>query len=102
MGNDTLKQKQEIRSKLESELYVERYDTFKESVKMINMALQAFNVNYQYVYDDFCTDFTNECVNYIDEHPDVDMRDPGQMSIYTLPIIMSMVENVKNKYGLTQ
>jgi len=87
---------------LESELYVERYDTFKESVKMINMALQAFNVNYQYVYDDFCTDFTNECVNYIDEHPDVDMRDPGQMSIYTLPIIMSMVENVKNKYGLTQ
>jgi hypothetical protein len=100
MDEDLEKKKKEIKDKLENELYVERYSTFRESVELINAALDSFGINYQYTYNVFCKDFTSECLNYIDKHPNVDMTDPRQMMTYTFPIVMSIVENVKNKYGL--
>lgn len=96
---DVEKQKREIKLKLENELYVDRYDSFKESVFLINEALKSFNINYQYSYDEFCADFTQECLKYIDEHPTVDMTAPKEMMLYTLPIVMAIIENTKNKYG---
>lgn len=100
MENEINKHKEELRLKLETELYVEKYDTFKQSVEMLNLALDSFGINYNYNYNEFCEAFTNECMEYIDNHPNVNLLDPIQISVYTLPIILSMVEKTKNKYGL--
>jgi hypothetical protein len=100
MDESVEKKKKDLREKLENELYVDRYDTFKESVELLNAALKSFNINYQYSYDEFCVDFTNQCLKYIDDHPSADMSDPRQMMVYTLPIIMSIVEEAKNTHGL--
>jgi len=92
--------KKEFKDRLTNELFIERYDSFKESIILINMALESFRIDYQYTYDQFCIDYTNECMEYMDNHPDVDMMDPTQLYFYTLPIVMSIVEKAKNKYGI--
>lgn len=92
--------KKELKDKLENSLYVERYDTFKESVELINLSLISFRINHQYNYNEFCSEFTEACLEYVEKHPDVDMTDAKQIIIYTLPIVMSIVEKAKNKYGL--
>jgi len=38
-------------------------------------------------------------MNYIDNHPGVNMLAPKEMMLYTLPIVMTIVDNAKNKYG---
>jgi len=98
MKNNILEHKQDVKFKLESELYVEGYGLFKNSVELINLALECFGINHQYDYDEFCTDFTIECLEYIDKHPNINLLDPEQMSYYTLPIILSLIEKVKNKH----
>jgi len=100
MNDDVESKKKELKERLESDLYVDRYSSFRESVELINKALESFNINYQYTYNEFCSDFTNECLKYIDEHPKVDMTDPQQMMVYTFPIVMSIVDRAKNKYGI--
>jgi len=92
--------KKNVKEKLENELYVDRYNTFKESVELINTALDIFKIDYHFTYNDFCSEFTNECLNYIDEHPTVDMLDTRQMMVYAFPIIMSIINNAKNKHEL--
>jgi hypothetical protein len=92
--------KKEFKERLTNELFIERYDTFKQSISLINMALENFRVNYQYTYDQFCIDFTNESMEYMDKHPEVDMMDPMQLYFYTLPIVMSIIDKAKNKYGI--
>ena len=99
MIDDIEERKKDLKEKLEVDLYVDRYSTFKESVELINQALETFNVNYQYLYNEFCVEFTNECLKYLDDHPDADMLDPGYMMVYTMPIVMNMINNAKNKYG---
>lgn len=98
MNDDIEKRKKELQIKLESELYVDRYDTFKQSVLLINKALIYFNIEFEYTYDVFCADFTEECLKYMDDHPDIDMMDPNEMITSVFPIVMSMIKNVKNKY----
>lgn len=100
MEKDINKHKEEVRLKLESELYVESYESFKQSVEMLNLALESFGINHKYDYDGFCTAFTDECLEFIDSHKGIDLLNPSQISFYTLPIILSMVEKAKNKYGL--
>ena len=98
--NDLESRKRELKEKLENELYVDRYSTFKECVDLINGALDTFKINYNYTYNEFCAEFTEECLNYMDTHPNADMNDTRQMMIYIFPMIMSMLEKSKNKYGL--
>lgn len=88
-----------IKEKLSNDLYVERYETFKESVVLINKAMDIFNINYHYDYNSFCRDFTEETMRYIDNNPDVDITEYSQMYIYTPLIVMSMIERVKDVYG---
>lgn len=88
-----------IKEKLSNDLYVERYDTFKESVVLINRAMDIFDINYQYDYNSFCRDFTEETMKYIENNPDVDISEYSQMYIYTPLIVMSLIEKIKNKYG---
>lgn len=97
MTNDLETRKKELKYKLENELYVERYDTFKESVKLLNEALINIGINYTYTYDVFCLDFTKECLNYLDQNPEVDLTDANQIVLHTLKIVMSMIEATKNK-----
>lgn len=91
--------KKELRHKLENDLYVDRYSTFKESVALINEALKSFEINYEYTYNEFCSDYTDHCLKYMDEHPHVDLNDPSQIMIHTLPILLVMIDDLKNKYG---
>lgn len=93
------KKKKDLKERLENELYVDRYSTFKESVDLINLALESFGINYQYTYNSFCNDFTVECMEFLEEYPNVDMNDPQNMVIYTLPIIMSILKKKQIKYG---
>lgn len=86
-----------IKETLEKDLYVNRYETFKESVFLINEALKSFDINYEYTYDQFCVDFTEECLNYQENNPNIDMRDPEQMLFYTFPIVISIIEKAKIK-----
>ena len=97
MGNDLEIKKKELKDKLENELYVERYDTFKETVTLLNEALINIGINYTYNYDTFCSDFTLQCLKYLDLHPDVDLTDANQIVLHTLKIVMLMIEVVKNK-----
>jgi len=99
MNEELEKKKTDLRERLESELYVERYDTFKESVDLINKALEFFKIDHKYTYDEFCQDFTTECMKYMDENPKTDMNDPRQMAISIFPIVMSIVDRTKDKYG---
>jgi Mg-chelatase subunit ChlI len=99
MNEELEKRKKDLRDRLESELYVERYDTFKESVQLINQALEFFKIDHNYTYDEFCQDFTEECMKYMDEHPKSDMQDPRQMMLSVFPIVMSIIDRSKEKYG---
>lgn len=91
--------KKEFKDRLINELFVERYDTFKESVTLINEALTVLKIDYKYSYDEFCTDYVEECMIYMDENPKVDMMDQNQLYFYALPIIISMIDKIKNKHG---
>jgi len=86
-----------IKHKLENELFVDRYSTFKESVDLINTALENFGIDYHYNYNEFCTDFMTECLKFMDDHPEVDLEDTKQMAFAMLPIIMTMIFNVTQK-----
>jgi len=99
MSSDIEERKKEFKEKLINDLFIERYDTFKESITLINMALENFKMNYQYTYDGFCNDYINECMEYMDKYPTLDMMNPRQISLLTLPLILSIINKIKNKYG---
>lgn len=93
------KRKNEIRERLFNDLFVDRYDDFKESVKMINKAFESFNINYQYDYNTFCRDFAEETMIYIEDNPDVDLTQYKEMFMSTPIIVSSLVRKIKDKYG---
>jgi len=97
--NEIEKRKQEIKDRLFNDLFVEKYDDFKESVKMINKAFEAFDINYQYDYNTFCKDFTDETMLYIDENPEVDITSYKEMFMSTPIIVSSLIKKIKDKYG---
>lgn len=97
---DLEERKKEFKERLINELFIERYSSFKESLSLINEALDNININHQYNYDEFCTDYTEACLEFMDKHIHVDMMDPKQIHFYTLPILINILEKVKNKYGL--
>lgn len=92
--------KKEFKERIETELFVERYDTFKESVVLINEALKMLKINYQYSYDEFCSEYVEQCLLYMDKHPNIDMMDAKQLYFYTLPIIISLLVKAKNELQL--
>jgi len=97
--NNIEERKKEFKERITNELFVERYDSFKESISLINLALSNYNINYQYTYDQFCSDYIDECIDYMDKHPNVDMMDAKQLYFYTLPIIISIIDKAKNNHG---
>lgn len=97
MGEDLENKKRDLKHKLENELYVERYDTFKESVILLNEALVDIGINYTYTYDVFCSDFTSQCLKYLEQYPDVDLTDAEHVVLHTLKIVMLMIDVAKNK-----
>lgn len=105
MGNSNVEEKdiqikkKELKDKLENELYVDTYSTFKNSISLINEALKSFDINYQYTYDKFCIDFTEECLLYQDEHPNVNMTSSIEIMLYIYPIVISIINKKKKEYG---
>jgi len=85
----------ELKDKLENELYVERFFSFKESLNTINNVFNCFNIKFQYDYNGFCSDFTKECLDYLEKNPDIDMTSPKEMMMCTFPIFLSMIEKKK-------
>ena len=86
--------KREIRELLVNNLFVERYESFKESVDLINKAFESFELDFRYSYNNFCDDFLKECMSFMDNHSDIDIRDPKKMYVYTPIIVMHMITKV--------
>jgi hypothetical protein len=101
-SEDLEERKKEFKERLVNELFVERYASFKESIELINETLENFNINHRYNYDEFCTDYTDACMEYMDKHRHIDMMDPKQLYLYTLPILINIIEKVKNKHGFKE
>lgn len=78
-------------------LFVDSYNTLMEAVKLINKALEAMNIDYEYTYDQFCIDFANEMYEYQNKNRDCDMTDVNNIIIYTGFIIVSMINKIKDK-----
>ena len=99
MSKNIEDRKKEIREKLVNDLFVEKYSTFKESVELINQAFDIFNINYQYTYDKFCQDFTDETMKYVDDNPNIDITGYKEMYLSTPLIVMSLINKIKNEHG---
>ena len=47
--------------------FVDDYSAYKNTIKFINNDLTTSNINFQYSYDEFCTDFLNETLSNIED-----------------------------------
>lgn len=98
--NDLEKRKKEFTERLTNDLFVERYDSFKESIELINMALENFGIDHKFNYNEFCKTYIEESMIYLDNNPTVDLMDSHQLYFHTLPILMNILEKTRNKYGI--
>ena len=47
--------------------FVDDYSAYKSTIKFINNDLKTSNINFEYSYDEFCTDFLNETLSNIED-----------------------------------
>jgi len=86
--------KKDIEIKL-SEIFVEKYDFFKDTINKINELFKKYDIDFQYDYNSFCKEYINKCKNVIDENPDIDLTSNKYFLIYGI-ISASMVSDKKN------
>jgi hypothetical protein len=90
---------QEIREFLTS-LFVDKRSTFKQMVVEINRTLkEIIKIDYQYTYDDFCSDYLNLFVSFFERNPEVDYMDLELVSQYTNIILGELFIKLKIKYS---
>jgi len=94
--------KKDIKEKLFNDLFVERYDTFKNSVILINKVFESFNINYQYTYNTFCKDFAEEIMEFMDQNPNVDISEYDKIFVFTPIILMSLINKIKDEHGFKE
>lgn len=86
--------KKDIEIKL-SEIFVEKYDFFKDTINKINELFKKYDIDFQYDYNSFCKEYINKCKDVIDENPDIDLTNNKYFLIYGI-ISASMVSDKKN------
>jgi phosphoenolpyruvate carboxylase len=86
--------KKDIEIKL-SEIFVEKYDFFKDTINKINELFKKYDIDFQYDYNSFCKEYINKCKNVIDENPDIDLTSNKYFLIYGI-ISASMISDKKN------
>lgn len=91
------KRKEELIEKL-SEIFVNKYNSFKESIEKINIVFKEHNIQYQYTYNDFCREYIERCIEYMDNNPNIDLNDNnGEYFLIYTDITTSMILD-KEKY----
>lgn len=89
--------KKEILDRL-SELFVDRYDFFKETVDKLNELLARYDVDFQYDYNTFCKEYIDKCMTILEENPEIDVTDNKYFLVYGI-ISASIVSDKEKKYG---
>jgi hypothetical protein len=83
--------------------FVDDYKSYRDIVDAINKNLTELNIDYQYTYDEFCTDFLDETLKNIDK---MDLSKINQnnffvnfwkFNIYNIQSMLNnKIENLKN------
>jgi hypothetical protein len=85
--------KKNISNKL-SNLFVEKYDFFKDIIEKINNIFDKYNIDFQYDYNTFCKEYIDKCILIIDDNPDIDLENNDYFIVYGV-ISASMIIDKK-------
>lgn len=94
---DIQDKKDEISEKL-SEIFVEKYDFFKETIDKLNELFVKYGIDFQYDYNSFCKEYIDKCTGVLDENPDIDLTSDKYFLVYGV-ITANMVSEKEKKYG---
>jgi len=81
-----------------SEIFVEKYDFFKDTIDKLNDVFIKYNVDFQYDYNTFCKEYIKKCKAVIDKDPEIDLMNDKYFLVYGI-ISASMVNDKNKKYG---
>jgi len=81
-----------------SNVFVEKYDFFKDTIKKLNEIFIKYEVNFQYDYNTFCKEYIEKCMNIIDNDPSIDLTSDKYFLVYGI-ISSSMVSDKNKIYG---
>lgn len=65
-----VKNRQELLKKALIESFVDEYKIYRKTLDSINKYFNDYNIDFQYTYDDFCSEFLNHSMKNI-EHIDI-------------------------------
>lgn len=81
-------------------IFVEKRDIFKKMIVEVNNILKnSMKLDFQYNYDNFCTDYMEIFISFFKRHPDVDYMDMNMVSFYTNIILGELFLKLKIKYS---
>jgi len=80
-----------------SEIFVEKYDFFKDTIDKLNDVFIKYNVDFQYDYNTFCKEYIDKCLSVIDHNPDIDLLSDKYFLVYGI-VSASMVSDKQKKY----
>jgi len=94
----TSDEKKKLISDKLSEIFVDKYDFFKDTIDKLNKIFNKYGVDFQYDYNTFCKEYIDKCKSIIDERPDIDLMSDKYFLVYGI-ITASMVEDKRKKYS---
>ena len=94
----TSDEKKNMITKRLSEIFVEKYDFFKDTIDKLNVIFIKYNVDFQYDYNTFCKEYIEKCNAIIDKDPEIDLMNDKYFLVYGI-ISASMVNDKNKKYG---
>ena len=81
-------------------IFVEKRDIFKKMIVEVNNILKnSMKLDFQYNYDNFCTDYMEIFISFFKRHPDVNYMDMNMVSFYTNIILGELFLKLKIKYS---
>ena len=95
-----INQSEEEYRKFLTTIFVEKRDIFKKMIIEVNKALKdSMKLDFQYNYDDFCTDYMSIFISFFKRHPDVNYLDMSMVTYYTNIILGELFLKLKIKYS---
>jgi len=95
----TVNEKKKLVKNELSTLFVNKYEFFTNIINKLNEILKKYNVDYEYDYNTYCTDYLNKCMSVIDDNPDIDINENFYL-VYG--IISALIVNDKNESILNE
>ena len=84
--------KEEVKRRLENYLFVDKYDIFKKTIDQLNEFFKLAKIDYQYTYDEFCKELTEEFMKNLTNNPDIDIDDLYQISKLSIEVVSSLIK----------